>query len=109
MKADEQSRTLYVLFHGSMVFVERHNDMIDVLLTDMGGEHAYRAGSWLAEACFRTRRPLTLCGVNKGEAYLGNTCDLPGFQHGQPSSQSPRHVLQLPRPKPLLSQKFVAP
>src|SRR4030088_802484 len=43
-------RKLFVIFHGSFVF-RRVEGNVQVLVTDMGEEHVYRAGSWLAETC----------------------------------------------------------
>lgn len=63
--------TLYlnVIFHGLCVFVERKTD-IAVFLPNMGDEHVYRAGTWLAETSLKRGSEFVLDGVKSGRALF---------------------------------------
>jgi hypothetical protein len=58
---------LNVILHGLFVFRETPRG-IDALIPDMGTEHAYVAGNWLAETPLAGRQTYALKGVNAGKA-----------------------------------------
>ena len=55
---------LHVILHGLFVFRER-GDMMEALIPDMGHEHAYLGGTWLAETHLMDRTNYLLSGVNR--------------------------------------------
>jgi len=102
--------SLNVIFHGLCVFVAKKIGF-EVLLPDMGPEHVFRAGAWLAETNIQPGATLTLDGVTPGDAVFKrkkNLLVLPeNAGHFPRSSAVPYATLTLPRPSKIYSRRHV--
>src|ERR1700733_1043205 len=102
--------SLNVIFHGLCVFVGKKTG-IEVLLPDMGPEHVFRAGVWLAETNIQPRATLTLEGVIPGNDFLNREENLivrpERADHFPRSSAVPYATLALPRPSEIRSLRAV--
>jgi hypothetical protein len=103
--------SLNVIFHGLCVFVGRKTGF-EVLLPDLGPEHVFRAGVWLAETNIKPGAEIRLEGVVPGSAILErrkNLMVLPEKTDHFPRSASkkPFATLALPRPKQIHSLRPV--
>jgi hypothetical protein len=104
--------SLNIIFHGLCVFVGKRGGF-QVLLPDLGPEHAFRAGVWLAETNIKPGVELSLEGVIPGNGWLPGTAILerrknlmvlPEKSDKFPrSSAKPYATMVLPRPKAIHS------
>ena len=104
----QQPGEVNVIFRGLFIFVER-SDSVDVLIPNMGGVHAYRAGSFLAETTLTSRplnQPYMLGGVLPGNARFDDNATTIFSGHGHAQSLTSDDVyarILLPRPMQILS------
>ena len=109
--ADGKSR-LNVILHGLFTWRDEGDQDIVAYLPNMGSEHAYKAGTWLAETDLDQHADLSLTGVTGGSAHFngGNNfvlkkdvrlCDC-GCE-----DQTVYAILRFPRPKDIQSRQVL--
>jgi hypothetical protein len=97
-----------VIFHGLFLFVERQAS-IDVLIPNMGGDHLYKAGSFLVEETLipqPIRSPYFLRGVLPGSAAFDDKANIvftrQGFNAMAPQEDVHSRIV-LPKPASIIS------
>ena len=105
---ENDRQTLYVIFHGAIAFYQTDTSIL-ALIADLGSDHQYLAGSWLAEQELERGSVHALTGVQAGAAKFGSPifpaadvdctghhCDAMGSQAMGPNA--PYAILQFPLP-----------
>ncbi len=104
---ERDPKTLYVIFHGAIALYQTDSSIL-ALIADMGSDHQYLAGSWLAEQELERGSVHVLTGVKTGTDQFKNTlfpsadvdctghhCDAMG---SMTTGNAPYAVLQFPLP-----------
>ncbi len=97
--------TLYVVFHGEIVFLDSCNDdeNIQAYAPEMD-IHVYSAGAWLGENRIPSGLTLGLCGVEHGTACFVDDKELTLIFPDAQTTSRPRHMqIDLPRPEEIIS------